>query len=151
MFAKTYLSSIALALMHYKTANGLVISYPEVIPGPGLPSLASLGLTSAELYNMKMPNICKDIQSAKDSCKMLTSIASLPLATRAANFNPVCGPVDFAYVNVNGIIACYHYLDKLGHQNCVTPEHMNIAHFCYAGDAEVSGQATSSRSASSYW
>ena len=26
---------------------------PEVIPGPGLPSLASLGLTSAELYQSK--------------------------------------------------------------------------------------------------
>lgn len=26
--------------------------YPEVIPGPGLPSLASLNLTSAELYEM---------------------------------------------------------------------------------------------------
>jgi hypothetical protein len=24
--------------------------YPEVIPGPGLPSLASLGLTSKDLY-----------------------------------------------------------------------------------------------------
>ncbi|PVH79024.1 hypothetical protein DL98DRAFT_633410 [Cadophora sp. DSE1049] len=29
--------------------------YPEVIPGPGLPSLASLNLTSADLYNMPAP------------------------------------------------------------------------------------------------
>ncbi len=29
--------------------------YPEVIPGPGLPSLASLNLTSAQLYEMGMP------------------------------------------------------------------------------------------------
>ena len=28
--------------------------YPDVIPGPGLPSLASLGLTSAQLYEMPM-------------------------------------------------------------------------------------------------
>jgi hypothetical protein len=27
--------------------------YPEVIPGPGLTSLAQLGLTSAQLYTMK--------------------------------------------------------------------------------------------------
>ena len=27
--------------------------YPEVVPGPGLPSLASLGLTSTELYQSK--------------------------------------------------------------------------------------------------
>lgn len=31
--------------------------YPEVIPGPGLPSLAELHLTSAELYTMK-PDMC---------------------------------------------------------------------------------------------
>ena len=29
--------------------------YPEVIPGPGLPSLAELNLTSAQLYEMKTP------------------------------------------------------------------------------------------------
>lgn len=29
--------------------------YPEVIPGPGLPSLASLGLTSKDLYEMPLP------------------------------------------------------------------------------------------------
>ena len=27
--------------------------YPEVVPGPGLPSLASIGLTSAQLYQSK--------------------------------------------------------------------------------------------------
>lgn len=29
--------------------------YPEVIPGPGLPSLAELNVTSAELYQMGTP------------------------------------------------------------------------------------------------
>lgn len=29
--------------------------YPEVIPGPGLPSLASLNLTSKMLYEMPLP------------------------------------------------------------------------------------------------
>jgi hypothetical protein len=29
--------------------------FPEVIPGEGLPSLASLGLTSAELYETPVP------------------------------------------------------------------------------------------------
>lgn len=29
--------------------------YPEVIPGPGLPSLAELNLTSAQLYTMPIP------------------------------------------------------------------------------------------------
>ena len=31
-------------------------SVPEVIPGPGLPSLESLGLTSADLYAMGPPS-----------------------------------------------------------------------------------------------
>ena len=30
-------------------------AYPEVIPGEGLPSLAELGLTSAQLYNTELP------------------------------------------------------------------------------------------------
>ncbi len=30
--------------------------YPEVIPGPGLPSLAELNLTSAQLYEMGPPD-----------------------------------------------------------------------------------------------
>jgi len=29
--------------------------YPEVIPGPGLPSLAELNTTTAELYEMGLP------------------------------------------------------------------------------------------------
>jgi hypothetical protein len=29
--------------------------YPEVIPGPGLPSLAELGITSAQLWEMGPP------------------------------------------------------------------------------------------------
>jgi hypothetical protein len=33
--------------------------YPTVVPGPGLPSLESLGLTSAELYTKK-PSVRDD-------------------------------------------------------------------------------------------
>ncbi|KAJ3494985.1 hypothetical protein NLG97_g3715 [Lecanicillium saksenae] len=33
------------------------IKYPEVIPGPGMPSLASLNLTSEQLYTMPMPDL----------------------------------------------------------------------------------------------
>jgi hypothetical protein len=40
-----------------KGITGMDIVYPEVIPGPGLPSLESLGLTSKELYEMpRMPS-----------------------------------------------------------------------------------------------
>jgi hypothetical protein len=36
------------------------VQYPEVIPGPGLPSLASLNLTSAQLYEMPFPTVPTD-------------------------------------------------------------------------------------------
>lgn len=58
MAPTTYLYAFILALTTLKTAAALPTSeqvYPEVIPGPGLPSLASLNLTSAELYQKKLP------------------------------------------------------------------------------------------------
>ena len=59
MIVPTRLSSAVLALTSLTMVEGLAITYPEVVPGPGLPSLAELGLTSAELYNMGMPHHCK--------------------------------------------------------------------------------------------
>ncbi|KAM3511614.1 hypothetical protein MY11210_004768 [Beauveria gryllotalpidicola] len=104
--------------------------YPEVIPGPGLPSLEELGLTSAELYQLPVPK--------------------LPSAdhTMSALYNPVCGPQDSRYTNVNGIIACYHYLNNLGTQDCKIDR--ETSHFCYAGDATVLGQARYWQGASSH-
>jgi hypothetical protein len=32
-----------------------IVQYPEVVPGPGLPSLTSFNLTSAQLYEMPLP------------------------------------------------------------------------------------------------
>lgn len=51
-----YLYTLILAFVSLKTATAVSAVgkvYPEVIPGPGLPSLAELGLTSEELYTMK--------------------------------------------------------------------------------------------------
>jgi hypothetical protein len=39
-----------LAAVFAASAGALPSDLPEVIPGPGLPSLASLNLTSADLY-----------------------------------------------------------------------------------------------------
>lgn len=44
-------------------ATAGVTKYPEVVPGPGLPSLAELGLTSAQLYQMGTPKSCASIVS----------------------------------------------------------------------------------------
>lgn len=91
---------------------------------------------------------------------MLTSIAvkesgesdeSLKSSSIQARFEPKCGPTDYAYTNVDGVIACYNYLKALGNQNCVAPSGLGIAHFCYAGAAEVSGQSFNPSGSSSYW
>ena len=59
MSSRSYLSTFVLALTALQTAAALpaaVQVFPEVTPGPGLPSLASLNLTSAELYTKPLPS-----------------------------------------------------------------------------------------------
>jgi hypothetical protein len=54
--AKFFVSSIlGLASLQGAMAAPAPEVYPEVIPGAGLPSLAELGLTSAQLYEMETP------------------------------------------------------------------------------------------------
>jgi hypothetical protein len=54
--AKFFISSIlGLASLQGVMAAPAPEVYPEVIPGDGLPSLAELGLTSAQLYEMEVP------------------------------------------------------------------------------------------------
>lgn len=51
------LAGLHLALAAPSTDPFLVSkSYPEIIPGPGFPSLASLNLTSKMLYEMPLPS-----------------------------------------------------------------------------------------------
>lgn len=90
---------------------------------------------------------------------MLTIIAvkessgddSVKTSSIQARFEPRCGPSDYAYTNVNEVIACYNYLKALGNQNCVAPSGLGIAHFCYAGSAEITGQSLNPSGSSSYW
>jgi len=92
---------IMLSLGATTLANAAVIEerteYPEVIPGPGLPSLASLNLTSAELYE-RVPT---DEQ----------------LSTLKARFNLQCGFPGPACPVANAV-ACFNFLNALGHQAC---------------------------------
>ncbi|KAJ2980575.1 hypothetical protein NQ176_g2556 [Zarea fungicola] len=100
--------------------------YPEVIPGPGLPSLESLGLTSEQLYTMPIP---------KEFAAFKTSL----------NIDGTCGPEDSRYTDVNGIIACFHYLQNLGTTPCVAGENTRM---CEAGDAVVIGSSIGGGSSS---
>jgi hypothetical protein len=61
MIATTYLTPAILALASFNVVTGAAIDSiktPEVIPGPGLPSLKELGLTSADLYKIGRPDSC---------------------------------------------------------------------------------------------
>ncbi|OBT61319.1 hypothetical protein VE03_09526 [Pseudogymnoascus sp. 23342-1-I1] len=134
MIAATYISPLILGLALFNVVTGAAINSiknPKVIPGPGLPSLKELGITSEDLYKMGRPD------------------SSVKTPSIQARFEPKCGPSDNAYVNVNGIIACYNYLKNVGDRNCATPSGLGVAHFCYSGEAEVSGQSYDQKSYSS--
>ncbi|KAH5469203.1 hypothetical protein HBI31_198740 [Parastagonospora nodorum] len=58
-----YFSSIATSMLLATAVSASPLleqrkAHPEVIPGPGLPSLASLGLTTAQLYETPVPGVC---------------------------------------------------------------------------------------------
>ncbi|KAJ7271857.1 hypothetical protein C8J57DRAFT_1716049 [Mycena rebaudengoi] len=86
--------------------------YPEVIPGPGLPSLASLNLTSAELYQrVPSPDIANGLER---------------------RFDLLCNQVP--QCTLSDATACFNFLNALGHQACTVPDPFlaNIK-FCTAG------------------
>ncbi|KFY54221.1 hypothetical protein V496_07324 [Pseudogymnoascus sp. VKM F-4515 (FW-2607)] len=144
MIAATCISPLILGLASFNVVTGAAINAvknPEVIPGAGLPTLKELSITSDDLYKIGRPD---------SSFKTFSSDESVITSSIQARFEPKCGPSDSAYVNVNEIIACYNYLKKLGNQNCVAPSGLDIAHFCYAGAAEVSGQSINPNGSSSY-
>lgn len=61
MIATTYVTPAILALASFNAVTGAAIEAlktPQVIPGPGLPSLKELGLTSADLYKIGRPDSC---------------------------------------------------------------------------------------------
>lgn len=163
MIAATCISPLILGLASFNVVTGAAINAvknPEVIPGAGLPTLKELSITSDDLYKIGRPDSCMiETFNMSKAYYMLTTIAfktfssdeSVITSSIQARFEPKCGPSDSAYVNVNEIIACYNYLKKLGNQNCVAPSGLGIAHFCYAGAAEVSGQSINPNGSSSYW
>jgi hypothetical protein len=61
MLSTTFITSVlsSLILLQVTSASPLqardTTQYPEVIPGPGLPSLEALGLTTAQLYETPLP------------------------------------------------------------------------------------------------
>ncbi|CAI6339627.1 unnamed protein product [Periconia digitata] len=115
---------ISLAFSVSATPLPPVEPFPEVIPGPGLPSLESLNLTSTELYTMELPN---------------DETAKLP-----AHESP-CGGTHLK-APVKGVVACMNYLYKLESTNCAVGAwfdagnyNMGVTEMCRAGNAHITG------------
>jgi hypothetical protein len=54
--ARRFLLSLLIGIVSLGMTLAAPTVYPEVIPGPGLPTLAELNLTTAQLYELGRPN-----------------------------------------------------------------------------------------------
>ncbi|KAJ4001235.1 hypothetical protein F5050DRAFT_31301 [Lentinula boryana] len=105
-------------------------TYPEVIPGPGLPTLAELNLTSEALYTMT-PNF----QTRSEP----------EFSGRSELFTNEC--FTYTTANVDDVIACFNYLESIGGNTCGIAN-TNVQ-FCFAGTAQISGSSIDGPSAAS--
>ncbi|KAM3483479.1 hypothetical protein MY8738_003164 [Beauveria namnaoensis] len=112
------------------------VQYPEVVPGPGLPSLESLGLTSEDLYKMEPASPDTEVNAR---------------ASLAPMFNPACATDSRAYTAVNNLNACERYLARIGLQDCTVPSNFKTVRYCFSGDADVNGVSITGRSLTSTW
>jgi hypothetical protein len=104
--------------------------YPEVIPGPGLPSLASLNLTSAELYQ-RVPSPGKQNSFPNVTAPLTSTISDIANGLER-RFDLLCNQVP--QCTLSDATACFNFLNALGHQACTVPDPFlaNIK-FCTAG------------------
>jgi len=79
-----------------------------VIPGPGLPSLVSLNLTSSALYAMNRTVLPDGI-----------------------NYSQECGPGDEPGAAISDVTACFNYLVVIGSEEC------SSGRLCTAGTAAI--------------
>ncbi|KAF8838063.1 hypothetical protein BDN67DRAFT_982806 [Paxillus ammoniavirescens] len=103
-------------------------SYPELIPGPGMPSLASLNLTTADLHAMGPPPSLTERAAGAELDPELKK-----------RYTSVCQT--YSTGGVDNVIACFNYLNSIGNNACGVSGD-NVV-FCTAGDAGVSGSNVS--------
>lgn len=108
----------ALASLGSVAAAPSPFEYPEVVPGPGLPSLASLGITSKDLFEGTGANA----PAKRDLLARFDRIC----------YDNGCGRVSRAKAQ-----ACVDYLIRLDTQQCVVGT--SPAVMCVAGDAIIYG------------
>lgn len=165
--AKFLLSFLLLALGLVHSAIAALEAYPEVIPAPGLPSLAELNLTSAGLHKRGMPD-------TKGKTTRLSGFLSThhPMAfwvdpelrsrdktallardpTLNRRYAGKCGPNNNSYSNVNNLISCFHYLFNLPSGiDCKTTRGSFGTSLVRAGDAQIAIFSQNDNQTSSLW
>ncbi|TFK68300.1 hypothetical protein BDN72DRAFT_960370 [Pluteus cervinus] len=125
---------VALLVLAFAGLNSVVATpatesgnvYPEVVPGPGLPSLKELGLTSEQLY------------------KMTPTLDDRGVSPRSAQLDGSCSPWSTGYIDY--VVACYNYLQSVAGYLCVIPggKFATIT-YCSAGDAKITLQNLADR------
>ncbi|AEO64481.1 uncharacterized protein THITE_2110654 [Thermothielavioides terrestris NRRL 8126] len=156
------LALLFLGLGLFHAALAAPEQYPEVIPGPGLPSLAELNLTSADLYTRPMPDVKGEVVNLAEPFAPLLPFCSLfsitepkafrltwPLLTQHAallarnptlnrRYEPRCGPSEDAYANATEIIACFHLLLNLPRSTkCGASRVLDGNSYCKSGSSEI--------------
>lgn len=66
-------------------------------------------------------------------------------------FDNFCGGGRGFTANVDDVIACFNYLERLGHTDCGVPAGNNGVEFCFAGTAGINGVSFNGPATSSYW
>ncbi|KAF9564235.1 hypothetical protein CPC08DRAFT_789407 [Agrocybe pediades] len=99
----------------------------EIIPGPGLPSLQSLGLTSADIFRM----------SAERSVTARNEVET----SLTKRIDTTCQNIAGHTVSAANAAACVTFLRNLGTQACGVNGDNVI--FCQAGDAAIGGSNVS--------
>lgn len=117
---------------------------PMVYPGPGLPSLESLGLTSANLFDngfMKayLANITTDTGTKRSEANTASSQEQI-LQCQS----------EYGFATQSGATACVNYLTALGTQECVAPATANGVNFCYTVNDGITSYISGYNGAQSY-
>ncbi|KAJ3840648.1 hypothetical protein F5878DRAFT_522322, partial [Lentinula raphanica] len=120
----------AVSSAYLSSTKTLKRDYPELIPGPGFPTLAELNLTSEQLYTMT-PNLQTPVVPI-----------SPELASRSDRYTNEC--FTYTTANVDDVIACFNYLQNIGSNTCAV--NGDNVQFCYAGTAQISGSNISGTS-----
>lgn len=133
----------------YWLAQSSILKSSLAPASPVSRSLVSQLSSCTPCHRLRVVSLPSAQAMEQHSCVLTTFTARLHVL--AANFDGKCGPANEAYTNVNGLVACYHYLQNLGTRQCTTPGSNNPGEFCHSGDASVTGQSLVSGTASSYW